>query len=308
MNIPDILIYSYTRLYAGGRIHPFFLTPLRKIIRGIAYSAIPLYFSHTKLVKRNKASNVIVSLTSFPQRIDNVNLVIQCFLRQSCMPKKIILWLSEPQFKNISLPDKLTSLQNETFEIRFVEGDIRSHKKYYYALRSYPDNPIFLADDDLYYPSDTLEKMLAASKKNPGCVICRYGNVVEYDKDGNILPYNEWFPWWKYVTGYSYDQNFFFGTGGGVLLRRDQLFDDVLNNDLAIKLTPYADDVWINAMVNLKGTRKVKIPFGILLETSQKKEFTLSKINSGQSMNDKQIEAIINYYNNLGLKPFYNRK
>ena len=68
------------------------------------------------IIVRCKKSNVeernekiVISLTSFPKRINYVWLTIRSLLQNSCRPDKVILWLSEDQFPNgkESLPRKL---------------------------------------------------------------------------------------------------------------------------------------------------------------------------------------------------------
>ena len=129
-NTLDKYVYLYERLHNRAGINPFLFSPLRRIIRILANTFIPKYFKNSSLSLSEKQSDVIVSLTSFPARISNVHLVIQCLLRQTVLPRKVILWLSEEQFRGVVLPSTLTSLTNEIFNIRFVDGDIRSHKKY----------------------------------------------------------------------------------------------------------------------------------------------------------------------------------
>lgn len=299
MNTLDRYVYCYSRLSNIKGINKYFLTPFRKIVRLLARKRIPQYFSNTPIVYHDRRSDLIVSLTSFPARINDVHLVINCILRQTILPKKIILWLSKEQFNEIQLPHELLMLQGDIFEIRFVDGDIRSHKKYYYVLNDYPNERILIVDDDLYYPTDMIERMLEEADKHPDFVICRYGSIAHF-KEGEILPYKKW---WYEVSDPCTDQNFFFGSGGGTILRKDMLYPDVLNLELALKLTPLADDVWLNAMVNLAGTHKSKIKFGLLLQTTDQ-TIRLTNENVGMDANSSQIQSVCNYYRQRGLNPF----
>lgn len=300
-NTLDKYVYLYERLHNRAGINPFLFSPLRRIIRILANTFIPKYFKNSSLSLSEKQSDVIVSLTSFPARISNVHLVIQCLLRQTVLPRKVILWLSEEQFRGVVLPSTLTSLTNEIFNIRFVDGDIRSHKKYYYAISEFPDSDILLVDDDLYYPTDMIEKMLNASKEYPETVICRFGSIMKYKSD-NVLPYNDW---WDEVTCESGNQNLFFGSGGGTLIKKKWFYEDILNIKLARTLTPLADDVWLNAMVNLKGTKKYKVKCGLILPIIIKNNEKLSYENVVGNRNSEQIEAVMNYYRTqLGVVPF----
>ena len=304
MNSIDKYIYLYSYLHNRRGINKYLLTPLRRIVRTIARVIIPQYFQKVPIAKSKIKSDVVISLTSFPARIDDVHLVIQCLLRQTISPLKIILWLSKQQFEGVEIPDSLRKLEDDTFNIRFVEGDVKSHKKYFYVLTEYPNNRILIVDDDLYYPSDMLEIMLKAANNYPDSIICRFGSIMKFNNE-NILPYNDW---WNEISEESNNPNFFFGSGGGILLNRNMLYEDVLNLDLAIELTPLADDIWLNAMINLAKTNKYKVKFGLFLTTKQNVANKLSDENVGNDKNTIQMKKIIEYYkNNKGMNPFEER-
>lgn len=303
MTVLDRYVKFYSKLVNIKGVHRNVLSPLRIATRTLARKRIDRYFKNTPIDCKGRQSDIIVSFTSFPGRIAHVYMVVNCLLRQTVLPKKIILWLSKNQFSGIELPENLTALTGDIFEIRFVEGDIRSHKKYHYVLQEYPQDRIMLVDDDLFYPSDMIEDMLNAAEQYPDRVICRYGSVAQYS-EGKILPYNDW---WNEVAGTSADQNFFFGSGGGVLFRKDLLHEDVTNIDYALKMTPIADDVWLNAMVNLAGTKKYKTAFGLLMQTQADQSTRLTSQNVGNNANDVQIAAVCEHYAKEGLQPFYDR-
>ncbi len=301
----DFYCSIYEKLqYRDGEIS-FLMRPLRRLIRKVATWHIT-YCWHNRIfnIKRER-HDLIVSLTTFPSRINIVHLVVLSMLHQTFLPKKIILWLSKEQFDKKDLPDSLLSLENEVFEIRMVDGDIRSYKKSYYVLKEYPEDNVLLIDDDLFYPTDTIEVLLQALKMHPNTVICRYGSIMKYDS-GKPMPYNSW---WKEIVEPSEDKNLFFGTGGGTLLSRHLLYDDVDNIELALSLAPLADDVWMNAMVNMKNTPKYKIRYGLILPIYHNSSNTLTSKNVGQSQNDLQILNVReSYLSNLNIDPFSERK
>ena len=57
-------------------------------------------------------NNIIVSLTSFPQRIYEIHYTIFSLLNQTVKPSKVILWLAKEEFPNLEkdLPDTLLKL------------------------------------------------------------------------------------------------------------------------------------------------------------------------------------------------------
>ena len=75
---------------------------------------------------------VIVSLTSYPARIQYVSKVIRSIFAQRCLPDLTVLYLSRDQFPlgESQLPADLVECLGFDFEIRWVDGDMKSHKKY----------------------------------------------------------------------------------------------------------------------------------------------------------------------------------
>lgn len=57
-------------------------------------------------------------------------------------------------------------LQKYGLEIRFCD-DLRSHKKYYFAMQEYPEDIVILFDDDMFYPKNTIKKLYELYKKFP---------------------------------------------------------------------------------------------------------------------------------------------
>lgn len=238
----------------------------------------------------------IVSLTSFPARINNVWQVVECMMRQTYQPAKIILWLSKDQFPEGSgIPASLKEREGDMFELRIVEGDIRSHKKYHYVSKEYPDSLIFLIDDDIYYPTDILERTMKAHKDYPEAIICNYGYHKSYKENGEMMPYNSW----PKEYAFSISDDLFFGSGGGTLFKPSWLHEDLTNIELAMKLTPIADDIWLNAMVSLAGREKILLPNGLILPVLIEENVKLASQNKGQNGNDEQINRIMTHYKNL---------
>lgn len=272
----------------------------RYLITIISNLILPLYFRITNSNRNyriNKTDdsvddNYIVSLTSFPARIKNVWLTIETILRQTKKPDRVILWLSEEQFpqKEEGLPSKLNALRSRGLEIRFVKGDLRSHKKYFYVMKEYPQANIITIDDDLYYSSSLISELIKYHCLNEFSIISNYGYEILYDKDGQVMPYSKW-PHTSVAQGSSY--RYFFGSGGGTLFPPNSLNNEVLNIDLALQLCPLADDIWLNAMSQLNGTEIIKInAYPSLFSITNSQDAKLCSINQTGGKNDEQIANI----------------
>lgn len=287
---------------------------LRLLIRGVANITLPLYYvitSKNKLHKLTKTENktlsyprYIVSLTTFPARINKVWLVIETILRQKVKPDKIILWISKKQFEGIeSLPNKLINQMKRGLEIRFVDEDIRSHKKYYYVMKEFPQEIIITIDDDILYRNDFIKFSVDFHKENPKDIISFYCRKV-LRKNDELITYNKW-P--KTELRQKSISELFFGSGGGTLFPPNSLYNDLLNRNLFLKLTPIADDIWLNTMSRLNKTNiySVSNKYHIPLPVINWNNKTLAKQNVSENLNDIQIKNVRNYYlENFNIDPF----
>ncbi len=290
--IQDIYVKTYYRLVGNS----FALKPLRFLVRHIANLHLKCAFKfnrHRFRCTGNK-DDVVVSLTSFPARIKNLWLGIESLLRQTVPPQKIYVWLSKEQFHDsLSIPYSLKILEKRGVEIRLVDGDIRSHKKYYYVFKEHPNDLVLLADDDIIYPSDLLQSLLDARRcrERDKIIVHKYGYRMRYNVHGELEPYNKWGSFYSAYEGYD----LFFGSGGGTLVCPKDFWKDVLNLDLALKLCPLADDIWLNAMAKLNKCYYAKVKDGPILSIFNKDNSPLSETNLRQNANDIQIERVVEF-------------
>lgn len=239
--------------------------------------------------------NYIVSLTSFPARINDVWISVETILRQSFKPDMIILWLAEEQFPDKKIPEKLAKLQDRGLTIKYCD-DLRSHKKYYYTLKEYPNANIITLDDDLYYDKDVLKNVVELHKKYPDCIATNRAHEIII-KDGKVLPYRKWN---HNATNIIKPSHLLLQTGGaGTLYPPGSLHPDVLDKKLIKELCFHADDVWLKMMAYLNGTKIVtnkkydKDPITVS-STQNEKLVSTNVIHGG---NDTQLNNILNYYN-----------
>lgn len=256
MNLIDF--FDNCRFWGGSRNRLLekvrFYGLVNQMTSVIANIVLPIYFRLNsppvcQLEKRKQ--KVIVSLTSFPKRLPTLHLVIESLLRQTVMPDKIILYLTQSQVPDIAgLPKKLKNLQKRGLEIVLCPDEIRSHTKYFYAMQQYPDDVIITVDDDLFYRSDLIEKHLKNMEKYPGCVIANW--VKE------IIPGKEKYTEWPDKSGTpSRSKNYLILGVSSVLYPSHALHPDAFHVENIRKLSLTADDVWLTAMLLKQGTEIV---------------------------------------------------
>jgi hypothetical protein len=291
-----ILHYSVTREIA------FFIFR-KKVYKKRIDKRIHQLFSDKYILSKEKIDNLVVSLTSFPERISEVKYTVYSLLTQTVIPEKIILWLATSQFPNekIDLPKEILEFTQFNFEIRFCE-DFGSYKKLIPTMELFPDHYIVTADDDLYYNKRWLEKLWNEHLRHPNELVCHYAAKITFDKWGGILPYSKW------KMGIKSKQSSFMifpCCGGGALFHKQLMASEIVEKELFFKLCPLADDIWfyIMAVRNNIPVRIVKHPCNKLKyvnpyrEYNLIKQYKLSDENVINNKNDKQLINILNYFN-----------
>jgi len=272
-----------------------------RILKRILDKTVPTYFLKTQndypigINQEAREKKVIVSFTSFPGRIADVWIVVECLFRQSYKADRIILWLSKPQFEGIELPKQLLDQMNRGLEIRFVEDDLRSHKKYLYAFDEFKDHYVVTVDDDLYYESELIQNLIDLKKEYPEAVVTNRAHRITFFKDGSIENYSNW----NHNITLSDPSFLNVQTGGfGTLYTIGDL--DVSYNDIdLIKRTiPLADDLWMKVQTLLAQKEVVtndkynKDPLTVR-KSQIEKLVTSNSLNGG---NDVQFKKVLEYF------------
>lgn len=237
---------------------------------------------------------LIISLTSYPARIETVYKTIKSLLNQTLKADKIILWLAPEQFKNYEtdLPQNLLSLKSEIFEIDWYT-DIKSYKKLIPALHKYPDSIIVTADDDNIYSSTWLEKLYKSYQHHPHDIQAHRVSKFYYENNAfHVKPGGH-----DYWSGACY-LNKLVGLGG-VLYPPHCFYKDVLNENLINQLAPTNDDqwFWLMGVMNDYPVRVVKNPEIEAHYIPGTQESGLYKINDdGQKLFWKDFNYLLKYY------------
>lgn len=271
-----------------------FVYRLIKLFLNLCY---PIYIQISSRRSLDLNSNIVISLTSFPARIESLHLVIETLMRQSQPPYKIILWLSKEQFlSEDNLPEKILNLKKHGLDIVFCDGDMKSHKKYFYAMQRYPNHSILTVDDDTFYPENLVENLNNAAKQNPSIIYSNVAHQITFDKSGNVNSYINWISGGGKNLGPSH---LLVPIGcGGVLYPPQCMYSDIYDKDLISNLCPLADDLWLKAMAIMNGVQAKKvhpkvITYATILNTTSS---SLNKVNVSQNYNDVQFQKILDHY------------
>ena len=240
-------------------------------------------------------NKIIVSLTSYPARINKVSRVIECMKKQSKKPDKIVLYLAAEQFDNKQVPDELSRLQDDIFEIHWVEKNLKPHTKYFYAMQEYADDFIITVDDDIFYSQTLIEDLFMYYQEYPKAVHARRTHRITFIDDNTTANYHDWIYECGEIVGIP--RHDLFATGvGGVLYPPHVFGNEVLNMDEFCRLSPNQDDLWLKVM-----ELYYDIPVVLVIEKyCDKEDEDITKNSLSKSVNvggnDQQWSALLKNY------------
>ena len=256
--------------------------------------------SKSGITETPRAQKLIVSLTSYPERMYDIHYCLYSLLTQTTKPDKLILWLAEEEFPNKEkdIPKKVLYFKNYGLEIKWCKN-IKSYKKLIPALKEFPNDVIVTADDDIFYPENWLEKLYNAYLDDSGYIYCHNAHKITFEGK-NIKAYTNW---QRSIDDNTADYiNVAVGCGG-ILYPPHSLHPDVFEEKTFMWLAPNADDIWFWAMAVLNNTKikVVKFPINKIIYTNPKREMglttehTLYHVNM-KGGNDLQLKNVINTY------------
>lgn len=274
-----------------------------KVLSQVANLILPLWFrlfpaveTYRRRLQQGEGAPVVVCLTSFPQRIASVWLVVECLLRQSLPPERIVLYLAQSQFPMPeSLPLRLREYQQKgVLTIEFVEPDIRSHKKYWFALQQFPGKPLITVDDDIIYDSHLVAGLVRCAARYPQTIPACFCHPMRREQ-GRLLPYSSWGI--RKVKPFQPHKDYFFGSGGGTLFPPGSLDGACVPVETLRAVCPTADDIFLNAVVRSNGYSvcSIKDKLGVP-EWRIPGNVSLQAQNNGQGQNDVQLQQVVRYF------------
>lgn len=260
-----------------------------------------LYIENIKDVlnkKYNKVralNHIVVSLTSYPARINYVYNTIKSLQNQTLAYNELVLYLADSQFpdKENNLPRNLLNLIDNGLRIEWCK-DYKSYKKIIPALKEFSNSIIVTADDDIYYDKNWLKVLYEAYEKRPEYIHCHLGHRIKFDENKRIKKYADWD---FYTYGNKPSQlNMAIGAGG-ILYQKHLLYKDILEEKLFMNLCDKTDDIWLWAMAILQGT-KINIINNENMEFINNEDCDVSAMwpQNKKFTNDKNLKNLMMHY------------
>lgn len=247
---------------------------------------------------RQRDKRIVVSLTTYPGRINECYYTLKTIFAQTIKPDRIVLWLAESQFPDHILPKQFNKLIDKGLEIRYCE-DLRSHKKYFYMLQEQKDNELVITfDDDIIYHPNTIKRAIKQHLKYPFSIVCNEAKVITLDVDKKSLSsYNSWV---KASDGSKEPDIYKYSilTGSGCLYPYGIMPKETFNIDNIKNLAFTADDLWITFIakqfeIKVAPTDIMAKPYTTIINSQTSH---LAQVNCLGSGNDDAIRRLLDVY------------
>ena len=302
----SLINFFDNRRFWGGKRYKFlqkiyFYSICNRLTEILSNLILPIYLRLTRnnpnyvIPKSNKFNNrYIVSLTSFKTRIPKLWMVAESILRNKVKPDRFILYLQLDSMEDV--PKKLIALQERGVEIVLCTTELRSHNKYYHAIKDNPEDCIITIDDDIFYRDDLIESFVNLHQQYPNAIVANRAKLIVSQSD----LYKEWPD-----AEIQKQETYMLPIGvGGVLYPPHSLYKDIFDKETIKKLCLTADDIWLACMSILQGTPKLFSNYKQgFLNIRIPHNTTLLDVN--RERNQVCVDNLNDYYHRkLGIKPF----
>lgn len=245
---------------------------------------------------------LVASLTSYPARISTVHVAIQSLLAQHCLPDLIVLYLCKSEFPNgeADLPIELRRQLAHDVQIRWVDDNLKPHKKYYWALQEFTDDLVMTFDDDLVYRNTLVQDLVDSYQKHPEAISAIRTHLITFDNNGNIDSY----PAWVKEAGRLHPElvgiptmQLFATNGAGVLFPPHIMPKQTFDKETLLELCPSADDIWLKCMETIAGIPVVAataVQGLVYVPDSQNVGLLYTNVDEGG--NDNQLLNVVKHH------------
>src|SRR5881227_2928020 len=234
---------------------------------------------------------VIASLSTVPDRINNLRPTIQSLLKQTRPPDEIVLAIPEFSVRErrpYVVPKYISRLPR--VRVLRCPEDWGPATKFIAAIQDElaagrENTLIMVVDDDRLYPRDALETYLHFNNQFPDAALCFRGaampSTLDWD-DAKMI----------YAKDLREPRSVAVITGCGSYLVRPRFFDQSLwDYSVAPSVAFYIDDIWISAWLSRRGVKRYVVPASAMMRSvfRQRRTVSLNKIHDRQKLNNETI-------------------
>lgn len=269
-------------------------------VRGLSLSELD-----ARYLAQQERSEIVVSLTTIPSRIDLLDLTLKSLLLQSLPPKAIHLNLPEHSVREqrpYVIPAWLAELRSVTIVRCRDDGPATKLIPCFSGLD--PRQKVLVVDDDRIYPRDLIAKMSANAARHPGAIICASGwrapaDLIDRPTNWRtVLTRAECLPIVASAIFRTHEVDIMQGLMGYLVEPRFFDADAVQDFSRAPPEARYCDDVWLSAHTPAKKVvcRMSRVSFTPERDRKHYYRTALARINSRPRVEDRSNTILLRYF------------
>jgi hypothetical protein len=241
--------------------------------------------------RRRDNRRVIASLSTVPDRINNLMPTIRSLLKQTRPPDEIVLAIPEFSIRErrpYVVPKYISRLPR--VRVLHCAQDWGPATKFIGAIQDElaagrENTLIMVVDDDRLYPRDALETYLYYSEQLPNAALCFRGaampSTLDWD-DAKMIRASE----------LREPRPVAVITGCGSYLIQPRFFDESLwDYSVGPQVAFDIDDIWISGWLSRRGVKRYVVPASAMMKSVLRQRWTVSlnKIPGRQKLNNQII-------------------
>jgi cellulose synthase/poly-beta-1,6-N-acetylglucosamine synthase-like glycosyltransferase len=268
---------------------------LKRLLPGSRKHRRQVRFIRETLASSKKSGDrrVIVSLSTVPERMDNLGPTIRSLLRQTRPPDEIVLAIPEFSIREqrpYAVPKHISRWPR--MRILHCRRDWGPATKFIPIVRDElaagrGDTLIMVVDDDRVYPRDALETYLHYNKQLPDAALCFRGAAMPRSldwRDARMIRARE----------LRQPQPAAVITGCGSYLIQPRFFDESLWDYFqAPQGAFYMDDIWISGCLARRNVKRYVVPASAMMRSvfRQRRTLSLHDVPDGRQYNNNETIA-----------------
>ncbi len=225
---------------------------------------------------RSDHPHVIVSLSTVPDRINNLRPTIRSLLKQTRPPDEIVLAIPEFSIREqrpYAVPEYVSRLPR--LRVLHCRRDWGPATKFIPIVREElaagrGNTLIMVVDDDRIYPRDAVETYLHYNEQLPDAALCFRGAAMPRNLDWRNAKMIR-------ASELREPQPAAVMTGCGSYLIQPRFFDESLwDYSQAPQGAFYMDDIWISGWLNRRNVKRYVVPASAMMRSVFRQRRTLS--------------------------------
>ena len=242
---------------------------------------------------RSGHPRVIVSLSTVPDRINNLRPTIRSLLKQTRPPDEIVLAIPEFSIREqrpYAVPEYVSRLPR--LRVLHCRRDWGPATKFIPIVREElaagrGNTLIMVMDDDRIYPRDALETYLHYNEQLPDAALCFRGAAMPQNLDWRNAKMIR-------ASELREPQPAAVITGCGSYLIQPRFFDESLwDYSRAPRGAFYMDDIWISGCLTRRNVKRYVVPASAMMRSvfRQRRTLSLHDVPEGRQYNNNETIA-----------------